>query len=743
MKIRTHASGDALLRQRAVEQLQERQQQTTTDPADALKLLHELQVHQIELEMQNEALIASNAKADELYANLYEFAPVCYLNLDAQGLIKNVNIATTQLLDVERSNLIGRHFSSYILAEDLPNFNSAFRNVFQNKQGNETCDLALTAKDGSLSYVYFEARFENEGEFCRAMMLDITERKNNEAALELAASVHQAIGQAVMIANMNNRIISVNPAFTKITGYSQEEAVGQLTTLLKSNHQSAQFYQSMWQFLNSGGRWRGEIVNRRKNGEEYPEWLEIYTVYDRRGEPLRRVGLFSDITDQKHAEQVLWNQLNYDSLTGLPNRRLFQDRLAQELKKAERSKMVVALFFIDLDQFKEVNDTLGHSAGDILLREVGTRIAGCMRDSDTVARLGGDEFVVILPNWDNAIRIDLLAQNIIEVLQLPFQLGAANNSATNGKSTYITASIGITLYPNDGSTVEELLKHADQAMYLSKEDGRNRYSFYTHELQVAAVKRSQMIDDLRSALVNNEFRVYYQPIVELTSGRTFKAEALIRWQHPQQGLINPAEFIPLAEETGLIIAIGDLVFQTAAQQAKLWRNALDPKFQISVNKSPVQFHRDEDKHALPWLGYLKQLEMPTDGICIEITEGLLLDKSINVSDKLLGFRNAGLQVSLDDFGTGYSSLAYLKKFHIDYIKIDQSFVSHLESDKNDIALCEAIIVMAHKLGIKVIAEGVETEYQRNFLKQAGCDYAQGYLFSKPVPAEELEKLLRK
>lgn len=448
----------------------------------------------------------------------------------------------------------------------------------------------------------------------------------------------------------------------------------------------------------------------------------------------RMIGTHTDLTERKLAEETIQRQANYDPLTQLPNRRLFRDRLELEIRKAHRSALPMALLFIDLDNFKEVNDTLGHDRGDELLVEAARRITECVRESDTVARLGGDEFTVILSELDDISGVERVAQNIIATLVAPFLLDGEFKA-------FVSASIGITIYPDDAGEIEDLLKHADQAMYVAKSAGRNRYSYFTPALQENAESRMHLTNDLRKALAENQFRVYYQPIIEMASGEIHKAEALIRWLHPERGMVSPMLFIPIAEESGLIHEIGDWVFQEAAHMARRLRRDFHPDFQISVNKSPVQF-RGDALNQLSWVDYLRKNDLDGQGIVIEITENLLLDVEKETKEKLFDFRDAGVQVSIDDFGTGYSSLAYLKKFDIDYLKIDQSFVRNLETDSENMALCEAIIVMAHKLGLKVVAEGVETEAQRAMLFKAGCDYAQGYLFSKPVPASEFEALLR-
>lgn len=487
---------------------------------------------------------------------------------------------------------------------------------------------------------------------------------------------------------------------------------------------------------------------RRIRGEEVPSefefegvrsdgarmWLEVRVakvVVD--GVVIGTQSLIRDITEQKRSQALIWQQANFDELTGMPNRRMLRDRLEQEIKKSKREGRAMAVLLIDLDRFKEVNDTLGHDAGDLLLVEAAHRIHDCVRETDVVARLGGDEFVVAIGELEGQERVDSIAQDIIARLAAPFLI--------RGEQAFVSASIGITLYPDDASGVDELLKHADQAMYVAKDAGRNRFSYFTPALQVAAIARLRLTNDLRRALGNGEFRAYFQPVVDLSCGRIVKAEALIRWQHPQRGMVSPADFIPLAESSGLIFDIGDWIFQQAAFWAKRWRSQVADDFQVSVNQSPLEFQREGQRH-LEWLAVLRDQGLSGQALVLEITEGLLLDASTAVNDKLIGLSDAGVQVALDDFGTGYSSLAYLKEFDIDYLKVDQRFTRNLAPGSSDMALTEAIIVMAHKLGMRVIAEGVETEAQRDLLAAAGCDYGQGWLFGRPVPAMEFDTLLR-
>jgi diguanylate cyclase (GGDEF)-like protein/PAS domain S-box-containing protein len=562
------------------------------------------------------------------------------------------------------------------------------------------------------------------------------ERKLDEESLRLSASVFQSSPEAIVITNDRNRIVAVNPAFTQITQYRPAEVIGRDPKLLSSGNQGAEFYKEMWQSITTTGKWRGEILNRRKNGEVYTEWLNISTVYNENHQVEQRIAIFSDITEKKRTEAIIWQQANFDTLTGLPNRRLFHDRLAQEIKRAERENTPVALMFIDLDHFKEVNDTLGHEAGDFLLQDAARRVAKCIRDSDTLARLGGDEFTVVLPGLTDTERLESIADTIIHALSTPFHVGES--------TVYVSASIGITIFPEDAADVSSLLKNADQAMYVAKSKGRNQFSYFTASMQEAAHMRLQLSNDLRGALDAGQLEVYYQPIIEFATGHVSKAEALIRWHHPTLGMVSPAVFIPLAEDIGMINSIGDWVFQQSALQALKWnlnKEAHLHSIQISVNKSPRQFVAG--KLNLDIVEWLRKLALPPACIVMEITEGLLMDDRAEVKDTLLAYRDAGIQVSLDDFGTGYSAMSYLQRFDIDYIKIDQSFVRNMVNSSGDQAIVEAIVVMAHKLGMKVIAEGVETEQQRDILAAAGCDYGQGYLFARPMPASQFEEFLVK
>jgi diguanylate cyclase (GGDEF)-like protein/PAS domain S-box-containing protein len=569
------------------------------------------------------------------------------------------------------------------------------------------------------------------GQFA-VIVTDITERKDFEDKLRLSSMVLENSSEGMVVTDADGLIVAVNPAFTSITGYSFEEVRGKSPRIMASGRHGDEFYREMRRILDSTGQWHGEMWDMRKDGQIQAKWLAINTIRKDDGTVHRYVTLFSDITERKLSEDLIWRQANFDVLTELPNRNMFRDRLGQEMKKSDRIALPLALLLIDLDKFKEVNDALGHAMGDLLLQEAALRIRACVRESDTLARLGGDEFTVILSAIAESSHVEDVAQKIVYQLAKPFRLGS--------EEVYVTASIGITLYPEDAADIDSLVKNADQAMYVAKNKGRNRFSYFTPSLQREAQNRLRMISDLRAALDAGQFRVEFQPIVELSTGNIHKAEALIRWQHPERGMVYPSEFIQLAEETGLIHEIGDWVFKESARWTSRWSGLGREGCQVSVNISPVQFQHG-GRFCEAWIEYLAGLGLSGRNIVIEITEGLLLNAESEVNDKLLKFFEAGVQVAIDDFGTGYSSLSYIKQFDIDYLKIDQSFVYNLETDQNNMALTEAIIVMAHKLGLKVIAEGVETEGQRRLLLAAGCDYAQGYLLSEPLSPERFERLL--
>ncbi len=640
------------------------------------------------------------------------------------------------IFEVDKSKFDASYeaFLQVIHPMDRERVSRAYSDHLLNREPYEVHHRLLMA-DGRIKYVEEKchSKFDIHGKALISIgtVQDVTNSKLKDESMQVASMIYKFSTEAVMITDENNLIQDINPAFVSLTGYTLEEVVGKSPSILKSGRHDKEFYKGMWHSLETTNRWQGEIWDKRKDGSIYIKYASLNVIRNLDGAIYRYVAQFFDISERKRQEEVIRTQANYDSLTGLPNRRLFMDRLDQEIKKAHRTGHVMALIFLDLDRFKEVNDTLGHAKGDVLLKQAAQRLSECVRETDTVARLGGDEFTLILPEFGERLHLERIAQNIINVLAQPFDL-------SDGDNVYISGSLGITLYPEDALDREGLLKHADQAMYSSKAGGRNRFSYFTESMQQEAIEKRVLTTELRSALKNRELEVYFQPIVDMKTGAINKAEALLRWKHPVRGMVSPMVFIPLAEESGLIVEIGDWVFQESLICIARWEEKFGRIIQVSVNMSPVQF---EQATANTWIGCLADTEVLGHRIAVEITEGLLIKDSLKVKQKLLEFRNYGIEVSIDDFGTGFSALSYLKQFDIDYLKIDRSFVQNLIEDESDKALTEAIIVMAHKLGIETIAEGVETEAQRDILNAFGCDYVQGYLYSRPVSSVEFEALL--
>ncbi|WP_232346277.1 bifunctional diguanylate cyclase/phosphodiesterase [Cupriavidus sp. USMAA2-4] len=557
----------------------------------------------------------------------------------------------------------------------------------------------------------------------------MAERRRHLEEMRLASLVYASSSEAMVVTALDGSIVDVNPAFASATGYAAAEVKGQPGRILAGAGNDAGMLERLRETVAARGRWSGEVAIRRKDGSEFPAYLAIDTFLAHAEGERRRVALIHDMTDKRHAEEVIRHQANFDALTDLPNRRLFFERLEQEIRQARQAREALALLFIDLDRFKEVNDTLGHDHGDLLLQEAARRITQAVRASDTVARLGGDEFTVILPNVSDPAVVDRIAQAILERIAAPYPLA--------GELVMVSASIGVATYPRDGESAETLVVRADQAMFAAKAEGRNRWKVFTRALLQAEKERLRVTGDLRVALAEKQFLLHYQPVVDLRTGRVCKAEALIRWNHPLRGPIEPADFIPVAEETGLIIEIGQWVLGQALDQLPRWQALLGRGFQISVNKSPVEFLAPPGAPDT-WSDMIAQRQVPVGGLVIEITEGSLMSQDADVMDQLSRFQAAGIEIALDDFGTGYSSLSYLRRLDIDYIKIDKSFVRALTRGPDDVALCRAIIGMAHALRIRVIAEGIETVQQRDILLAAGCDYGQGNYFCPPVEVGTFE-----
>jgi diguanylate cyclase (GGDEF)-like protein/PAS domain S-box-containing protein len=549
--------------------------------------------------------------------------------------------------------------------------------------------------------------------------------------LEQAATVFEYSKEGIMVTDVDNKIVSINRSFIEITGYSAEEIVGQDPKILSSGLQPPEFYDSMWAVIAETGSWQGEVWDRRKNGEVYPEALTIIRVKNVEGAIINHLAIFSDISERKIAQERIQQLAHYDVLTGLPNRVLFSDRLEQAIISAQRNHTNIALLFLDIDRFKQINDTLGHGVGDRLLQNVGQRLLGCVREQDTVSRQGGDEFIVVLSDAGSA-GAELVAQKILQSIIQPYVI--------EQHDLRITASIGIAVYPDHAQDSESLIKYADVAMYQAKESGRNCYLSFHPAMNESSYERLKLENALRGALERNELRVYYQAQVNLQDGRVIGCEALVRWQHPELGMIYPDKFIPLAEETGLIVSINHWVLEQAIQQCRIWRDAGFKALTMSVNLSALQFRQHNLLQQIKDL--LDKYDLPPGVLDLELTEGILMQGVERTLATLHELSAMGVILSLDDFGTGYSSLSYLKRFPIQQLKIDQSFVRDVITDASDATMVRTIILMAHSLKLDVIAEGVETQEQAEFLMQSGCERAQGYHFRRPVTAEEFGLLLQ-
>lgn len=557
------------------------------------------------------------------------------------------------------------------------------------------------------------------------------ERKHAEQQLELTAKVFEQGGELIMIADAQGRLVRVNHAFTRITGYSAEEALGNTPSMLSSGKQDADFYRAMWATLNSEGHWQGEVWNRRKDGTLYPEWLSISRLLDASGEVTHYVGTGSDITQRKQDEEKIRMLADYDPLTGLPNRRLLRDRVALALAQAHRKGHSVTLIFLDLDRFKNVNDSLGHHVGDELLTQVASRLKAAVREQDTVCRMGGDEFVLLCPDTD-AVGAGHLASKLLEELSRQY--------AIEGQDLSITGSLGIAMFPNDGDTFEALSMRADTAMYRAKQGGRNAFCFFAAGMQQQSARVLQLENALRRALDEGQLTQVYQPQVDMLTGAVVGVEALLRWNHPVLGPVSPAEFIPVAEDSGLIHTIGEWTLRNAVRQMRQWQEAGLPLQLVAVNLSAVQFRHPDLPDLVTRI--LEDEGLPAECLELELTEGVALEDPVGAIAIMARLHERGVRMSIDDFGTGYSSLSYLKRFHVYKLKIDQSFVRDLMDDKEDLAIVVAIIGLARSLGFLTIAEGVETEGQLELLRQHGCDEVQGYHFSRPLAADALAAFVR-
>ncbi len=587
-------------------------------------------------------------------------------------------------------------------------------------------------KDGSTFPVEVVTTFSpiKGGRFF-AFIEDITDKVEQEGRLETASLVFDSMNQGVVVTDANNKVVSINPAMTEITGYTLEEIEGKDPKIFSSGRHDNDYYAAMWGALLDTGHWEGEIWDRRKDGSVYPKWQTINAIHDQHGDIAQFVSVFSDITERKKTEEVIWRQANFDSLTGLANRLMFNNRLKQELEHHRRLGGKIAVMYLDLDGFKDVNDSLGHAAGDALLIQVAERLQQLTRRTDMVSRLGGDEFTLLVSDFGHSEVVGTLAEGVLESISQPIPI--------EGTDVRVSASIGIALFPDDGVSHEALTKHADLAMYQAKESGKNNYKFFQKEMNARAMSRMALINDLHQAVDARAFELYYQPKIRLLDGKVIGMEALIRWPREGCGLIPPDTFIPCAEETGLIIPMGHWVLEQACMQASAWNSQFATGLKVAVNLSSRQFR--VKNLVTEVLAVLDAQKLPAALLELEITESILMDDVEDAISVMHEIKDSGISIAIDNFGTGYSSLSYLKRFPISTLKIDKSFIRELTEDSADAAIVGSTITLAKSLDLEVVAEGVENADQLEYLKKQQCHSVQGYHIAKPMPAAEFEQFL--
>jgi len=654
---------------------------------------------------------------------------------DLSGRFVRVNAGFCKLFSLTELDIVGKTEQELFQAVDLGGDLVQDQIVIERAQAVDS-QIELALKNGQRTFLKSTFPLLTEdGEVCGVgcILTDVTQQKLMEKSHSLAQRVVKNISEAVVFTDAQGLIVDVNDSYVNITGYDRKELIGKNPSILKSGRHDQDFYKSMWAQIKALGHWSGEVWDRRKNGEVYPKWLSIYVVTEPDGSSAGYVGIFNDLSEQKKAEKKLEDLSFYDPLTKLPNRVLFRDRLTVGISVAKRDQCQLAVLMIDLDRFKIVNDSLGHNAGDELLELIAKRFVALGRESDTVARLGGDEFAILLPELSCAEDASIVAQNFIDELQAEFKL--------KQHSVNIGASIGISIFPNDGMDSDALVKHAELALYKAKDKGRNNYQYFSQELQDAVFDQVALEDEMRKAISNQQFSLYYQPKISLVTRKIIGMEALVRWIHPEKGLIPPDKFIPFAEESGLIIPLGEWIIQTACREAAEWSRKFNEPLVVAINLSPKQFQLKDLLTTIKKA--LSEFQLESSCVELEITESCVMEDVEGALNTMKAFREHGLKLAIDDFGTGYSSLSYLKRFPINTLKIDQSFVRDLTVDSDDAAIVEAVISMADKLGLDVVAEGVETAAQLAFLSEKGCQSVQGYFLSRPLPTSDFESFLKK
>jgi diguanylate cyclase (GGDEF)-like protein/PAS domain S-box-containing protein len=653
------------------------------------------------------------------------------------GTVTSWNRGAERIYGYSAVEALGRHILFCYPPEKRTKVHAFWQRIARG-EAIERFDTQLLTKHGTIINLSLSvsAIRDGTGEIVgvSGIARDVTARRRTEEQLHLRSAALEAAANGIVITDRHGTIVWANHAFTTMTGYSKEEALGNNPRLLKSGDQPESYYANLWRTISSGKVWKGEIVNRRKDGTTYSEEMTITPVTQDIGNPANRhyVAIKQDITDRKVAEERVRFLAYYDALTALPNRTLLQDRLAKALAGARRRKDKVALFFLDLDGFKNINDSLGHSVGDLLLQEVAERLKRWAREQDTVARVGGDEFLLVLSAIKDVADAAVAAERIRNAMTA--------ECVIQGHAISVSGSLGISIFPEHGADCETLIKNADAAMYSAKDNGRNNFKFFTEEMNAQVVERLTLEGSLRLALTKEELFLVYQPQMDIVTGRITGLEALLRWQHPDLGLVPPAKFIRIAENSGLIVPIGEWVLRTACRQARQWQDEGLPAVSVAVNVSAIQFRQEGFCELIRRV--LHETRLAPQYLELELTESLLLANADVVFSVLQELKAMGLKLAIDDFGTGYSSLSYLKQFPVSKLKIDRSFVRDVAVNPDDVAITTAIISMAKSLNLKVIAEGVEDEPQMSFLRAHHCDEIQGYYFSKPLAVDKVADKLR-
>jgi len=683
----------------------------------------------IENKQASEKLEASEKELRTIFHNMQD----TFYRTDNKGTIIRVSESIEQLLGYKMDELMGVKISDLYIDPDRQQ--ELIEELNRGNGSVQGFDTGLKRKDGSVAWVSTNAQYYRDAsgniQGIEGITRDMSLHHESELQMKKMSSALEQSADMVMVTDNKGVVEYVNPAFEKTTGYSREDIIGQTSTFLKSEKQGTDFYRNLWQTILSDKVFRDVLVNRKKNGDLYYEEKTITPIKNAQGQVTNFVATGRDITQRMENEERLSFMAHHDALTQLPNRTLFMDRLRKSLAHARRYSKRVAILFIDLDRFKTINDTLGHDTGDQMLTQVASCLGKNIRQEDTIARLGGDEFAVLLNDIEAEQDASQLAKKILLGLERPLKL--------DQQELYITASIGISMFPNDGADAGTLLKNADIAMYKAKDMGKNNYQFYSVDMSARAFQHLAMENSLRRALERDEFILHYQPQFDIKTNKIAGVEALIRWQHPELGLVSPGDFIPLLEETGLISQVGYWVISTACKQIKSWHKAGFPELVISVNISARQFHATDFVNNIETI--VCENACSPEMIEMEITESVLMKNQLSTITSLEALGKIGFKIAIDDFGTGYSSLSYLRRFRIDTLKVDKSFVYDVVNDADAAAITSAIIAMAQSLNLKVVAEGVETQQQLKFLKQHKCRYVQGYFFSRPLPADELTQLL--